>query len=579
MFGKIACFMLAFGIGLPLWAGDGVSAPDSSLVPSSGLVSPGQGSISGYVRSVNGVPQMAAVVEVLGSAMQTLRVFTDENGFYSANGLLPGLYSIKVSAPSFLPALREKIGLRPGVPLSLNVTLSTLLDAVQLVPAQGTDDPDDWKWVLRSSANRPILRLAKSSASAGKSGSPFRDVTGTLSFLAGSAAEGFGGASDMSTGFSVEKSIFSTGTVALHGNVGYGTGTPDTVFRASYSEQLANGSNPQISLTVRHLTSPDANLRGADLQALALTTSDNFTLGDVLELKFGSELQTVQFMGRASAFRPFGSAALHVSPNTVVAYSYATSEPDTRLEKGFDSAPADLSESQPRVSIAGYSPAIERAHHHELSVSQRIDPNTNLQFAVYSDRVVDPALTGVGELTSDGGEVLPDVYSGTFTYQGRELRTRGMRIVLQRKLAADITAAFDYGYGGVLDLDKPGVNLADARASEVVRDRHSLAGKISGRVPGAKTRWIASYGWINGNATLTQVDMFNGSAGRTDPYLNVFFKQPIPGTGFLPCRMDAVLDVRNLLAQGYVPVMGVDGRTVYLVQSARAVRGGIAFTF
>jgi hypothetical protein len=249
------------------------------------------------------------------------------------------------------------------------------------------------------------------------------------------------------------------------------------------------------------------------------------------------------------------------------------------LEKGFDSAPADLSESQPRVSIAGYSPAIERAHHHELSVSQRIDPNTNLQFAVYSDRVVDPALTGVGELTSDGGEVLPDVYSGTFTYQGRELRTRGMRIVLQRKLAANITAAFDYGYGGVLDLDKPGVNLADARASEVVRDRHSLAGKISGRVPGAKTRWIASYGWINGNAALTQVDMFNGSAGRTDPYLNVFFKQPIPGTGFLPCRMDAVLDVRNLLAQGYVPVMGVDGRTVYLVQSARAVRGGIAFTF
>jgi hypothetical protein len=61
--------------------------------------------------------------------------------------------------------------------------------------------------------------------------------------------------------------------------------------------------------------------------------------------------------------------------------------------------------------------------------------------------------------------------------------------------------------------------------------------------------------------------------------LNVFFKQPIPGTGFLPCHMDALLDVRNLLAQGYVPVMGQDGRTVYLVQSARAVRGGIAFTF
>jgi hypothetical protein len=43
--------------------------------------------------------------------------------------------------------------------------------------------------------------------------------------------------------------------------------------------------------------------------------------------------------------------------------------------------------------------------------------------------------------------------------------------------------------------------------------------------------------------------------------------------------MDALIDLRNLLAQGYVPVMGQDGRTVYLVQSARAIRGGVAFTF
>jgi len=73
--------------------------------------------------------------------------------------------------------------------------------------------------------------------------------------------------------------------------------------------------------------------------------------------------------------------------------------------------------------------------------------------------------------------------------------------------------------------------------------------------------------------------MFNSSAGQSDAYLNVFIRQPIPGTGFLPCRMEALVEIRNLLAQGYVPVMGQDGRTVYLVQSARAVRGGFAFTF
>jgi hypothetical protein len=73
--------------------------------------------------------------------------------------------------------------------------------------------------------------------------------------------------------------------------------------------------------------------------------------------------------------------------------------------------------------------------------------------------------------------------------------------------------------------------------------------------------------------------MFNASAGQSEPFLNVFVRQPLPGTGSLPGHMEAILELRNLLAQGYVPVMGQDGRTVYLVDSARAVRGGVAFTF
>ena len=144
--------------------------------------------------------------------------------------------------------------------------------------------------------------------------------------------------------------------------------------------------------------------------------------------------------------------------------------------------------------------------------------------------------------------------------------------------ALELTATLDYGYGGVLDLNNTDVALQDARRDTYVRDRHTAAAKFSGVLPGAKTRWIASYRWISGQA-LTPVDMFNESAGQADPYLNIFLRQPIPGTGFLPCHMDAVVDVRNLLAQGYVPVMGQDGRTLYLVQSARTVRGGVAFTF
>ena len=549
---------------------------------------PGSASISGYVRSAAGVPQMGAMVEVLGSAAHSLKVFTDENGFYSAAGLLPGVYNIKAYSPSFLPALRERVGLSPGASAMVDLKLSGLFDAIQLPAMRGAaaSEDDDWKWVLRSASNRPILRMLDDGSPAPEPGTESapssRDLKGTLSFVAGSASEGFGSASDMSTIFSVEKSIFSSGTMAFQGNVGYGNGSPNAVLRASYSRTMPNGSKPEMAFTMRRLAAPGVDSRTTALQALALSASDEFTLGDVLELRFGSELQTIQFMGRVTAFRPFGTADLHVSPNTVLEYRYATSQPDSRMEKGFESAPADLSESGPHVSLAGFSSSLERAHHHEVSLSHRMG-NANVQVAMYSDRVSDPALTGVGDASADSGEVLPDLFSETFTYRGKQLDAHGMRVVLQRKLASDLTATLDYGYGGVLDLQHADsrhvdMTLQDARRDSLVRNRHTAAAKFSGTLPGTKTRWITSYRWISGQA-LTPVDMFNASAGQSDPYLNIYLRQPIPGTGFLPCHMDAVVDVRNLLAQGYVPLLGQDGHTVYLVQSARSIRGGVAFSF
>jgi hypothetical protein len=233
------------------------------------------------------------------------------------------------------------------------------------------------------------------------------------------------------------------------------------------------------------------------------------------------------------------------------------------------------------MSITGFSPAVERAHHQEVSISRRIGKN-NLQVAFYADSMIDPVLTGVGEMTpgemtSEFGDVLPDVDSGTFSYQGNDFATHGMRVVLQRKLLSDLTATLDYAYGGVLDLSRPDVQLEDAREWIRAERRQSVAAKFSGTVPKTKTRWVASYRYAGGRA-LTPVDLFNDSAGRADPYLNLCIRQPIPAN-FLAGHMEILMDLRNLLAQGYVPVMGQDGHTLYLVQSARSVRGGVAFSF
>jgi Carboxypeptidase regulatory-like domain len=551
---NLGTWAILLGLSLPVWAAEQ------------------PGAISGYVRNHSGTPQMGAVVQILGAANRTLTVFTDAAGYYTAPGLLPGLYSLKVTAPSFLPALREKVGLRSGASLKVNVTLSTLLGVMQLGPVRSLPEDDDWKWTLRSVANRPILRVFDDPTLPAEKQK--HELSGTLSFLAGSAAGGYGTGSDMSTGFTLERSVFSDGHLSISGDLGYGSSLPGGVLRTTYSHRLPNGSAPTLGLTVRRFAHSDPNLHNAALQALALSAGDDFTVGDVLELKFGSEVQTVQFLGHATAFRPYGAADLHLSPNTVLEYDYATSRPDLRAEKGFDSSPADLSESNPRVSLLEFAPRMESAHHQEVSLSRRVGKN-NLQVAVFSDRVKDPALLGAGEATAAGGFLLPDISSGTFTYAGKTLDTNGLRVVLQRKFSADLTGTIDYAFGGVLDLSRPDVPLQDAQRWISTERRHAIAAKLSGTTPRTHTRWIASYRWVNGPA-VTPVDMFNASPGQSDPFLNIFVRQPVPSLGG---HMEAIIDLRNLLAQGYVPVLGQDGQTVYLVQAARSVRAGVSFNF
>jgi hypothetical protein len=537
------------------------------------------GTITGFVRNSAGTPQMGAMVEVFTRATQSMTVFTDARGHFTASGLTPGIYHVKVTAPSFLPALRENVPLRSGAAVLVDFTLNTLFEAMQLLPSpRATSDDDGWKWTLRSAANRPILRVMDNGpVVVTQSNGHSRTLKARVAFVAGSQAEGFGSTGEMSTNFSLERSLFSSGTLSLGGNVGYGAGPQNGVVRASYSHRMGDGSTPELSLTMRRFATPDSVVHDGALQSFTVRMSDTFSLANFVDLHVGSEYQTVQFIGRASAIKPFGSVDVHLSPNSVLEYQYATSEPNTRRFMGFDSAPADLTESGPRMTLVNSNAVLERARHQEISYSRRFR-GTNFQVAGYTDRIRNTALTGAGDVDSSSGQLLPDVYSGTFTYNGGELQARGVRVVMQQKLPSQMAATLSYSYGNVLDLIGSDLDWKSLRGSVQQEWRHALGAKLTGIMPGTHTRWMASYRFTS-RSSLTPVDMFDSSPGQMDPFFNVFVRQPIPGTSFLPGKMEALVDLRNLLAQGYVPVIGPDGHTLYLVQSARAVRGGLAFVF
>jgi hypothetical protein len=132
----------------------------AGLFPASAAPLPA--TVSGVVRDSSGIPQMGAVVELMAAdATVVARAYTNMRGGFSFEQVLPGTYQLKATGDSFLPTLRQDLRLRGRGKVFVNLTLSTLFEAVQWLPAQpkAPDAPaDDWKWTLRSSNNRPLLR-------------------------------------------------------------------------------------------------------------------------------------------------------------------------------------------------------------------------------------------------------------------------------------------------------------------------------------------------------------------------------------------------------------------------------------
>ena len=53
---------------------------------------------------------------------------------------------------------------------------------------------------------------------------------------------------------------------------------------------------------------------------------------------------------------------------------------------------------------------------------------------------------------------------------------------------------------------------------------------------------------------ITPGHMYSTQPMRPEPGLNLYVRQPIPTFFSLPWRMEASADLRNLLAQGYLPL-------------------------
>src|ERR1700761_436 len=289
------------------------------VVAVAGLLSasaaPFPASVSGVVRDARGTPQMGAMVELMAAnATVVARAYTNVRGAFSFDHVFPGTYQIKATGESFLPTLREDLRLHARSKVVVNLTLSTLFEAIQWLPAQprSPDEPsDDWKWTLRSSSNRPLLRLLQDGPLVVLSGDDHGSAPQLAARVAVQTSSRDFAQAGLHHAFAIERSSAVGGHLILRANLSPHP-TASSEYTAGY--ELALGPERQIynAVTVQQMSAVEGAAGGGGLYAMRLRSAEAVNLGPNASLEVGNEIQSVHGDAETSTSSlPFVNAVWH----------------------------------------------------------------------------------------------------------------------------------------------------------------------------------------------------------------------------------------------------------------------------
>jgi hypothetical protein len=545
----------------------------AGLVPAS--AAPFPSTVSGVVRDARGTPQMGAVVELMAAnATVVARAYTNVRGGFSFEHVLPGKYQVKATGDSFLPTLREGLELRSRSKIFVNLTLSTLFEAIQWLPARprSPDEPaDDWKWTLRSSSNRPLLRYLEDGPLVVLSGDD-KSAPQLAAMVSVSGSSGGFGDAGPHHAFAMERSSAVGGHLILRANL---SPRPEDSSEYMAGYQLALGPERQIR-NVGSIQQMNAieGAGGQGLYAMRLRSAEAVNLGPDASLELGNEVQTVHGASVTAASLPFLNAAWH-SDGVSVAYRVATSP---ELQNA--GTVADDLTLTPMFSEQDGKIRIQHGLHQEMQFEDNTATRRAL-VAFYEDEVRSPVIGGGGFLSQQeivGGDTLYDPSSQVFRVTGPGFTTGGFRASFSQKVGASSWAAVSYADGKALAFEIPdsAMNVDEAVQGLSQRRAEAITASLDSVVVRTGTRWRASYRWQPAD-TVTPVAVYD-SFGQS-AYLNLVVRQRLRCGHLFPNGTEAFIDVRNLLAQGYRPFLTRDGSTLYFAQDERSIQGGLSFSF
>jgi hypothetical protein len=569
--------LVVFAALMATWSVVSLCAPDHAAA---------QASISGLVRDSAGVGQIGAVVELMRPDLSVIAsVNTDSKGLFVFRSVLPGRYALKAMGTSFLPSLRENVRVRTGT--VVNLTLSTLYEVMQWLPAEpraSNAQKDDWKWTLRSAANRPLLRWLEDGplvvVTDGSGAHPKLKAR-----LMATGQEGTFGESGERISTAVEET--PSNSRELLASVDFAPNT-DAAMESMLGFRQDLGFAGSVQSVAAVAIHPEIDSGGANrLDEAAIRTWETMNLGDEFEGEVGLTQMLARFGSDGTAANtlaaalPFASVAWRKG-DSVVRYRMATMAPGVHH--------ADETEAQawmPQLSVRNGNLAMEHGLHQEIAWERRTDAS-GMSFVVFADKIDNPVLEAMGhfapgDAAADSSAFLVDRASGLLRAAGPGFSNAGFAASADRRLPGGNHIRLSYANGEALALSTagqplslPAANMTAMLAAARPRRAQTYSISLSGTLDGSGTRWRASYSW-QPEETVTAVAPYAENAA--EPYLNLHLRQPIRLRGEGTSGFEALLDLRNLLAQGYQPYLLSDGSILVFAEDQRGISGGLAFTF
>jgi len=532
-------------------------------------------SVSGLVRDSAGVPQIGAEVQVLGPDLSIVAsVYTNGEGRFLVSSLTPGRYILKALGPSFLPSQRENVRVHAGT--IVNLTLYTLYEVIQWLPAQprsGGAQKDDWAWTLRSAANRPLLRwledgplIVDSEGSGARPKLKARIVATGQAGTFGENGERFSTAVEETPSSSRELlarvDFGSSSDAGMESMLGF---QQDLGFAGSVQSVAAVSIDPEV-----------VSGGNTGLEEATIRCSEIMHYGEAVDVEVGSNAVAGRLAGTsrstATAMLPYATVAWH-DGNSTVRYRMATMVPDQA------GAQSEAAAWLPALAERNGALTIEHGFHQEIAWERQTDAS-GMSVVLYSDHIDNPVLEAMGHFAPGDAPVavLFDQASNLMRAAGPAYGSNGVQASMEHRLPGGNRVRVSYASGNALVMTAlpQAPALTDVLAAAHSRHAQTYAISLSGTLDGTGTQWRASYTW-QPDDDVTPVAPF--AQEMAEPFMNIHFRQPIHITRDGAVGLEALLDMRNLLAEGYQPYILSDGSLLLFAQDQRSFRAGLAFTF